>query len=190
MSGLANFTDVRPARRAFSVEDAFRMVESGIIGPDEGFELIEGDIVPRPHKTGDHQRIQDRLTRAFCLVVPRAISVGIAPTLKLSPLTFLSPEIVLYRDMAGALLVPAEAMLAIRISDTSIGFDLGLKASLMARSGIAEYWVVNAQALEVTIHREPRADGYGAIRRLGSTDPLEPAHPDLAGLTFRLADLG
>ncbi len=61
------------------------MVESGIIGPDERFELIEGDIVPSPRKTGEHQRLQDRLTRAFCLAVPRAISVGIAPTLKLSP---------------------------------------------------------------------------------------------------------
>jgi hypothetical protein len=85
MPEVANTTDIRPARRPFSVEDAFRMVESGIIGPDERFELIEGDIVPSPRKTGEHQRLQDRLTRAFCLAVPRAISVGIAPTLKLSP---------------------------------------------------------------------------------------------------------
>ena len=166
------------------------MVETGIIGPDERFELIEGDVVPRPRKTVAHQRIQDLLTRAFCLSVPSDISVGIAPTFKLGATTFLAPEIVLYRDIAGPLLVPAEALLAIRISDTSLGFDLGLKAALMARAGVVEYWVVNAQALEVTLHREPRSDGYGAIRRRGSTDPLQPAHPDLAGLNFRLAELG
>lgn len=166
------------------------MVEAGIIGSDERFELIEGDVVPRPRKTGAHQRIQDLLTRAFCLSVSSDISVGIAPTFKLGATTFLAPEIVLYRDIAGPLLVPAEALLAIRISDTSLGLDHGLKAGLMARAGVVEYWVINAQALEVTIHREPRADGYGSIRRFARDEALTPVHPDLAAVSFRLADLG
>ena len=32
-------------RRAFSVDDIGRMTEAGVIGEDERFELIEGEIV-------------------------------------------------------------------------------------------------------------------------------------------------
>jgi hypothetical protein len=32
-------------RRAFTVDDISRMIEAGILGEDENFELIEGDIV-------------------------------------------------------------------------------------------------------------------------------------------------
>ena len=32
-------------RRAFTVEDMGRMIDAGVIGEDEKFELIEGEIV-------------------------------------------------------------------------------------------------------------------------------------------------
>ena len=32
-------------RRAFTVDDIARMIDAGIIGEDEKFELIEGEIV-------------------------------------------------------------------------------------------------------------------------------------------------
>jgi len=76
------------------------------------------------------------------------------------------------------------------VAVSSLSFDLGRKAELMAHYGVVEYWVVDAQRLDITIHREPRADGYGSIRRLSKGDAITPAHPDLAGVTFRLADLG
>jgi len=31
-------------RRAFTVEDVIRVIEAGVIGEDEKFELIEGEI--------------------------------------------------------------------------------------------------------------------------------------------------
>ena len=34
-------------RRAFTVEDISRMIEAGVIGEDEKFELVEGEIQPR-----------------------------------------------------------------------------------------------------------------------------------------------
>lgn len=177
-------------RRLFTVEDAFRMVETGIIGPDERLELIEGEFVQVNSKNNFHQRMQNELTRLLGKIAPDDVAVGIEPTLKLDDFTFVEPDIVLYRYSEAPRLTADRAMLVIEVSDSSLAFDLGLKAGLMARAGVADFWVVNAQALEVTIHREPRADGYGSIRRLAASDPLQPAHPDLAGLSFRLADLG
>lgn len=177
-------------RRAFTVEDAFRMLETGILQDDERVELIEGEFVPMNAKNRIHQRLQDDLIMLIARRLPPGFRVGTEPTLQLSETTFLAPDLVIYRDFSGERLTPPDVLLVIEVADTSLAFDLGRKAELMATHGVTDYWVVDAHKLAVTIHREPRADGYGAIRRLGATDPLAPAHPDLAGLSFRLADLG
>lgn len=177
------------SRRLFTVEDAFRMVETGIIGPDERLELIEGEFVQVNSKNNFHQRVQNELTRLLGGIAPRDVAVGVEPTLKLDDFTFVEPDIVIYRYSEAPRLTADRAMLVIEVSDSSLGFDLGVKAALMARSGVADYWVINAQALEVTIHREPRADGYGSIRRFARDEALTPVHPDLAAVSFRLADL-
>jgi Uma2 family endonuclease len=177
-------------RRAFTVEDAFRMLETGILQDDERVELIEGEFVPMNAKNRIHQRVQDDLVMALARLLPVGFRVGTEPTLQLSETTFLSPDLVIYRDFSGERLTPRDVLLVIEVSDTSLAFDLGRKAELMAHFGVHDYWVVNAPALAVTIHREPRADGYGSIRRFARDEALTPARPDLAGVTFRLTDLG
>lgn len=42
--------------RSFSVDEILRMQETGIIGEDENFELVEGEIVPMHAKT--HRPLQ------------------------------------------------------------------------------------------------------------------------------------
>ncbi|MCA0316887.1 MAG: Uma2 family endonuclease [Proteobacteria bacterium] len=178
-----------PTRRMFTVEDAFRMVETGIIGPDEKLELIEGEFVQVNSKNNFHQNVQNRLTKALVGMVPDDLAVGIEPTLTLDDFTYVEPDIVIYRYSEAPRLTAERAMLVIEIADSSLGFDLGVKAGLMARAGVEDYWVVNAQALEVTVHREPRSDGYGSIRRLSKNDILKPNHPDISMVAVRLADI-
>ena len=51
-------------RRAFTVDDIARMIDAGIIGEDEKFELIEGEIVMSAAKGFAHERIKSALTIA------------------------------------------------------------------------------------------------------------------------------
>ena len=44
-------------RRAFSADEIWRMQDLGIIDDDEGFEMIEGDIVMMQSKNAPHERI-------------------------------------------------------------------------------------------------------------------------------------
>jgi hypothetical protein len=46
-------------RRAFTVDDISRMIEAGILGEDENFELIEGDIVVTAAKHVGRGRIKN-----------------------------------------------------------------------------------------------------------------------------------
>lgn len=172
-----------------TVEDAIRLVQGGAIRTDRKLELIRGQFIVVPRKTNPHQRLQNSLTRSLGESVSADLAVGITPTLQLDDFTYVEPDIVIYRYSEAPRLTADRAMLVIEIADTSLGFDLGPKAALMARAGVADYWVINAQALEATLHREPRADGYGSIRRLLKEEALGPLHPDLAGVSLRLADL-
>ena len=66
-------------RRAFTVDDISRMMEAGILGEDENFELIEGDLVMMAAKHVGHDKIKFVLNRAFNRVAPDELYVEIEP---------------------------------------------------------------------------------------------------------------
>ena len=101
---------------------------------------------------------------------------------------YLEPDIVLF---PRALRVPAiqggEMLLVVEIAHSSLSNDLGFRARTMASIGVRDYWVINAETLETTIHREPSVHGFGRTQILAKDSALEPLHvPELA---LRLADL-
>jgi Uma2 family endonuclease len=55
---------------------------------------------------------------------------------------------------------PEEIRLVIEVSDTTVSFDLTVKAKLYARAGIYEYWVVHVPEQKVIVHREPKGGEY------------------------------
>ncbi len=107
-------------RRAFTVEDAFRMLETGILQDDERVELIEGEFVPMNAKNRIHQRLQDDLIMLIARRLPPGFRVGTEPTLQLSETTFVAPDLVIYRDFSGERLTPSDVLLVIEVADTSL----------------------------------------------------------------------
>ena len=61
---------------------------------------------------------------------------------------------------------PSTAVLVIEVSDSSLDFDTGEKASLYASAGIADYWVVDLVNRQVIVFRDPRPE---ASKRFGFT---------------------
>jgi hypothetical protein len=56
--------------RAFTVEDIARMIEAGVIGKDEKFEPIEGEIVIKAATDVAHERVKPALTIAIVHALP------------------------------------------------------------------------------------------------------------------------
>jgi hypothetical protein len=54
-------------RRAFTVDDIRRMIDAQIIGEDEKFELIEGEIVMMASKGIAHEGIKSALNVLSCV---------------------------------------------------------------------------------------------------------------------------
>ena len=53
---------------------------------------------------------------------------------------------------------PTTALLVVEVSDTSLAFDRGDKASLYAAAGIADYWIVNLNERQLEVYRDPQPD--------------------------------
>ena len=174
-------------RRAFTVKDVIRMVEMGVLGRDERFELIGGEIVPMSPKGIRHERLKVWLNTHLVENRPKDVMLAPETTFYLSDDTFLEPDFVLYPAESGLEnLSPETVLLAIEIADSSLGYDLGRKAQLYAEFGIRELWVINARTLETTVHRRPADCAYADIRSVEAGDPLEPQQ--VAGLVVNLQD--
>ncbi|MBX3483951.1 Uma2 family endonuclease [Phenylobacterium sp.] len=176
-------------RRAFTVAEVHAMVRAGIMDPDEPVELWEGEFVPMNAKHNRHELWKRRLTRKIVEGTPATIAVSIEPSVYLSDITFLEPDIVLYSET----LLPEDVrgpdcLLVIEVSDSSLSKDLRGKARLYARYGVAHYWVLDAEGRRAWLMSEPVDDAYQAVQEVAGdgvvTLPFDPT------LTIRLQDLG
>jgi Uma2 family endonuclease len=139
-------------RRSFTVEDIRRMIEAGVIGEDERFELIEGDLVMMSAKHVGHDRIKHALNMALVRASPDGVYVGIEATLQLARDILVEPDItVISRSVykadrkTFAQPRPEDVLLLIEVAVSSLTYDRRVKARLYARHGIREFWVIDAK---------------------------------------------
>ena len=170
-------------RRRFTVAEIEAMVAKGIIGEDERFELIGGEVVPMSPKGNRHELVKAALQQYwFPRIVGTPINLITETTLRTGEDEFLEPDFLFWpRAVPLESVTAAVALLIVEVSDTSLGYDLGRKAGIYARLGLQELWVVDANPLVTTIHRDPGPSGYADTRKAGPSAMLQPAQaPQLA----------
>ena len=91
-----------------------------------------------------------------------------------------------FRTLSGRP-TPAHVSLVAEVSDTSLSFDLKVKARLYARAGIAEYWVVDLNARRVIVHRRPEGGRYLDVVAYLADEMVETL--GAPGVAIRVADL-
>ena len=189
LPGTTQAADGLPRRR-WSVAEIEAMVAKGILLEDERFELIGGEVVPMSPKGARHELVKKALQQHWIpLIVGSPVDLITETTLYVSKDEFYEPDFLLWpRPIAIKDITAAKSLLIVEVADTSIGYDLGVKAATYARLGLPEYWVINARTLVTSIHRDPGVAGYPPAREAGPSEWIEPLHaPQLA---VRLADLG
>ena len=182
-------------RRAFTVEDVGRMIDAGVLGEDEKFELIEGEIVMMAAKGIAHERIKSALNIAVVRALPDHLTVGVEVTLRLTSTIMLEPDIAVFpkelfkkSGTRFAQLDPGEAHLVIEVAATSIAYDKGLKARLYPRHRVREFWVIDANERITWVHTGPSGEGWSSIVERGPQDALTT--PALPGLSLQLDEIG
>ena len=81
---------------------------------------------------------------------------------------------------------PEDLDLVVEVADTTLVFDLTVKAALYARAHIVEYWVLDVAARQLIVHRYPTSGGFASIVAYGEHESVAPLAA--AQREFRVAD--
>ena len=69
---------------------------------------------------------------------------------------------------------PEDLDLIVEIADSSLKFDLTVKAALYARAAIAEYWVLDVADKRLIAHRSPVSGTYTSVVAYGENEIVAP----------------
>lgn len=157
-----------PQPRLWTREEYYKMAEAGVFRPEERVELIGGRIITMSPQNSPHATVITLLEDALRAVFKAGYVVRAQLPLDLNPSSQPEPDIAVVRGSARdyAQAHPSTALLVIEVSDSTLVFDRGEKASLYAASGIPEYWIVNLLNHRLEVYRDPipmtgQSYGYG-----------------------------
>ena len=138
---------VAPTRRRFTVAEYYAMAEAGILARDERVELLDGDVIAMPPIGNWHASNVDLFTNTFPAQLHGRAVVRVQNPVRLNDGSEPQPDVMLlrwrddfYRDGHPG---PADVLLLIEVSDSSVDFDRNEKLSAYAAAGIPEVWIVN-----------------------------------------------
>jgi len=178
-------------RHRLTVAEYYRMAEAGVLAPDARVELIEGEIVDTAPMRSRHASAVGRLNILLSRAVGEEALVWCQLPLRLSDASEPEPDLMLLRPRddfyAGAHPGPADVLLLVEVSESSVRYDREVKVPLYARHGIAEVWVVDLDAGVMRFFRRPAGGAYTDIT--ASETPRTVSPQALPGVTVDLAPL-
>jgi len=146
-----------PTTRRWTRVEYERLVELGVFQPGERLELIDGLLVVREPQGTRHATAIRRVLAALRGVLGDAWQIDSQLPLALDEDSEPEPDVAVvpgdartYRDAH-----PARAVLIVEVAEASYRIDHEYKASLYARAGIADYWIIDLVRHALEVHRDP-----------------------------------
>jgi Uma2 family endonuclease len=156
-----------------------RLVDRGVFEPGDRIELIDGLLLVSEPQSSPHytaiQLVERVLSRAF----GEGWTVRTQAPIALDDTSEPEPDVAVVRggvrDFAAA--HPTDPVLVVEVAVSSLAFDREHKASLYARAGRPEYWIVNLIDRVLEVRRDPAPEpsapygwDYALVDVLGPTD--------------------
>jgi Uma2 family endonuclease len=169
--------------RRFNVSEYHQMASIGIFAETENIELIEGQIIKKMSPQGTpHASAIRRLTRLLenldadaCIQIQLPIQLNDRSEPE-PDIAVVAGDVERYDDHHP---IPSEIYLIIEVADTTLKTDCEIKALSYAKSGIADYWVLDVTSRQLYIFRDPTSQGYQAQTILPETQTISPLNfPD------------
>jgi Uma2 family endonuclease len=165
-------------QRLWTVEDYSRMIEAGILQPEDKVELIEGQIVQMAAKGTAHEATVTRTARVLRNSLGERVLIRTEAPIQLDNRSEPEPDVAAVRvdslDYADHHPTPEEIYLVIEVADTTLAKDCGSKARAYAGAGIADYWVLDVNDRRLHVFREASQTGYQSEVVLGEDATVEP----------------
>jgi len=174
-----------PRQTKIDVARYHQMINAGIFRPGERIELIEGEMLDMAPIGSRHAAAVNILNRLLYEAgVHHVAEISVQNSVALGDISEPQPDLLVLRPRADhyrdSVPEPADVLLLIEVSDSTLHYDRTRKLPLYSRFGIAETWIVNLLEGQLEVYREPEPHGY-AFREL--VDPKSVARPaGLAGV--------
>ena len=151
-------------RHRYTVDEYYRMGDSGILKQGDRVELIEGEIVDMVPVGSAHVGVVNRLNRLLVQALGDRAIVSVQNPVRLSAFSEPEPDIALLRPRddfySGAHPGPTNVLLIIEVSDSSLDYDRDVKLPLYARHEIPVVWLIDIQRKQLLVFRSPTREGY------------------------------
>jgi Uma2 family endonuclease len=152
-----------------------KMIETGILTPDDKVELLENYVVLKMPCTPPHDGTLDLLKAALPAAIPAGWLLRIQQTVVLSD-SQPEPDFAVVRGTPRSYLShhpgAADVGVIIEVADSSLLRDQRDKTRIYARGGILCYWIVNLVDRRIEVSSQPT--GPVAVPAYGATHLYQP----------------
>lgn len=173
-----------------------KLVEAGLLAPEERVELIQGEIVALSPIDPVHASAVDKANKLLGRVFDETHLVRVQNPVVVGNHSEPQPDLCLIslehaHQCEQERRHPDQADLLIEVANTSLAYDRVEKASLYASGGYPLYWIVNLIQNHLEIYSDPSPDSsapfgfsYSRFVRLGPEARVELAGRQLAVSEF------
>jgi Uma2 family endonuclease len=179
------------AQHRFSVEDYYRMAETGVLRPDARVELLDGKIIDMSPTGPFHGGVTKYLVHRFESASRGRWLTSVQDPLHLDEHSEPQPDLMLLKPVPDYYRkrhpTPGDVFLLVEVSDTTLELDRTEKLPAYGRAGIPEVWIVDLNDAAIEVYCEPHFTGYTRKTILRAGDQAKPAaFPDV---TVDIAEL-
>ncbi len=135
-----------------------QLVDLGVFG-EERVELVGGVLIRMAPQKPPHAGVVIMLNEVLSEQNDRRYTIACQGPIELDEVSQPLPDFMILPRDDYRLANPADALMIIEVSDSSLRFDLGEKARRYAMAGTPLYWVIDVNGKVVHVHTGPREDG-------------------------------
>lgn len=153
----------QPRRLHFSVDEYYKMIELGFLEDYEKAEIIEGELIQKIPIGNKHAAVVNRLNRIFSRNISDEILISVQNPIRLTDYSEPISDVILadLTKFDGERHPrPAETLLIVEVSDTTLKYDRDTNLALYAEAEIPEVWIVNLKNEIIEVHQKPSVGIY------------------------------
>ena len=156
-------------RKRFTTHDFHRMAEAGIIGEDDRYELIAGEIVEMAAIGSKHSACVTTCTQICYERLGRSVVIIVQGPIQLGPDYEPQPDLIIARQRTDNYRennpTPEDILLLLEVADSSFAYDQTVKMPIYAAAGILEVWLVDLNRQRILRYSEPHEGNYKIVRQ-------------------------
>jgi Uma2 family endonuclease len=164
-----------PPHRKWTRTECRLLEEQGIFA-GQRFELVEGDLVTKRGHNPAHAYAVRMLTAMLAIWFGDRAAVRLS--LIVNELNEPEPDALVTfgraEEFARRLPEARDVAWVIEVSDSTLKYDLTVKASLYASARLEDYWVIDLVNRRIIVHREPAGGRYLSVSVFQDNERVAP----------------